>query len=477
MDPLWDIIALWATSEERRLAFAHIQSPPDPVKEIELPLYILESPRIRHDVHTLLVQVLPDFKKDEVVKLHSKTEHPLVFPPVQPQPPQKLVIATCIKVIEYLKSRYQGKQSGFYFYPFGAYTRIIFIIDADPDYSAEFALALATITTFAASVTTAERDLYIKVATMSSECIHQVTKELFESHSDNFRDFRPSQHDRGPKENRASEHRMKVRKEHAAGFMAALGEFDQWPPGIVTLFNIVQQKDMSHVFEDARTLLVSHGLMNKDKKTPVIRLPPRNFYSAVSYALLPVVEYDWRIAYFLSIPSSPLVTLIKAHLASTLTALSEMFHVITSDLERIQSFLTELRLKGGTYAWSSRSTLWAGLGLSRMVHGRTSSEATIPVAEGGIRVLPEFYTFHLHRVKSIRKTLVRKNVEVAKEDSVNEDVDEEHYSEISRDLLRAYVHQVAFAFTGDFQQGGLPTLYDFYTEESFETNLNLAMVN
>ncbi|KAM0546024.1 hypothetical protein ACHAPJ_011038 [Fusarium lateritium] len=55
----------------------------------------------------------------------------------------------------------------------------MFIIDADPDYAADFALALAAITTFARSMTESHTDMKIRVTTMSWEIIHDVTYELF----------------------------------------------------------------------------------------------------------------------------------------------------------------------------------------------------------------------------------------------------------------------------------------------------------
>ncbi|KAF4340192.1 hypothetical protein FBEOM_5889 [Fusarium beomiforme] len=475
MDPVWDNITRWAadTSEEKRLAFAHIQVSSDSAQETEVPLYIMESPDILNGDRTILVQVLPDLKKNAVVKSYSEPKHPLFFRPGQPR--QKLKVNSYLEEINHLKRQYQGKQLGFKFYPYGDYAHIIFIIDADPDYSAEFSLVLAAITTFSSSVATPARDLRVKVATMSSECIHEVTKELFKRHSKNFCEFRPSQLELEP-ENHTSERRMKIRNEQAVGFMAALDIFMDWPPGTQTLLNIVQEKEVSPIFQDGRSLLISHGYLNEDKKTPFIRLPDRYFSSPVCHALLPVVEFDWRIAYFLTLERTPLITLIKAHLAPVLTALSEVFQVKTSDLKAIQPFLKLFQLNGGPYAWSSRSTLWAGLGLSRMVHGRTSSEATLPVADGGISVFPEFDAFHSHSVNCILKILDNEDVKVAKV-VADEQVDEKIYNEISRDLLRAYVHQIAFAIPQDFHPGKLPTLYNFYTNEPFEPNLNLAVVD
>ncbi|KAJ4256780.1 hypothetical protein NW762_008876 [Fusarium torreyae] len=57
--------------------------------------------------------------------------------------------------------------------------RAMFIIEADPDYAADFALTLAAITTFAGSMTKTRADVRIRVATMSWGIIHDVTQALF----------------------------------------------------------------------------------------------------------------------------------------------------------------------------------------------------------------------------------------------------------------------------------------------------------
>jgi hypothetical protein len=60
--------------------------------------------------------------------------------------------------------------------------RIIFLLEADPDYSADYALALAAITTFALQKATNQSTVHIKVATVSWEPMHPVTRRLFQKY-------------------------------------------------------------------------------------------------------------------------------------------------------------------------------------------------------------------------------------------------------------------------------------------------------
>ncbi|KAF4987420.1 hypothetical protein FGRMN_10381 [Fusarium graminum] len=59
------------------------------------------------------------------------------------------------------------------------YARVLFIIDADPDYSAPFALALMAVTTFAGHMAGHRSGKSMRVVTLSWEKIHRITHELF----------------------------------------------------------------------------------------------------------------------------------------------------------------------------------------------------------------------------------------------------------------------------------------------------------
>ncbi|KAH7177309.1 hypothetical protein DER46DRAFT_621268 [Fusarium sp. MPI-SDFR-AT-0072] len=541
------------TNPDKRLSFAHIQGPPASPKAIKIPMEIIVSPRVRDGHHTFTVQVLPDFKRNAVVRGQNPWSPNLELEPDQPM----------LKAETYLELSSPDAVSD----------RILFIIDADPDYSAEDALALAAITTFAASRTTADSGLHIKVATISWECIHQVTRELFESYSESIFEFllrRPDPepiepvilktmpsdllkyatvsltNDSGPlclrfrdamhdaedlddwntmpsqwdpwirtsntkgncssisitellpschsvsilasptvrrvifdrrshqllqtflwvsaseelqqfswrsrvesyyypdvlcldhfKRHRATERRMKIRNEHAEGFMAALLEFTEWPPGIWELMRITQEKD-------------DQGQL---------QLPHRPITREAFYALLPEVNYDWRVAHFLSMHSSPFSTMVKAHLAPMLAAGNrhlELLHVRRFDSRTktaMQEFLNQCSLVCGAGACVRRSTLWAAKGLAGMIDEQPCPDATTPMAGDSIRVLTVASVW-LSGFNLVLNRVLREN-----------------------NLLQAYSHQVAFVSKKKLKEGELPKLYDFFTKRSFKPNLNLSVID
>ncbi|KAF5259910.1 hypothetical protein FOXYS1_9462 [Fusarium oxysporum] len=613
-----DDLVTWVidTSPDKRLSFAHIHGPPASAKAIKIPMEIIESPRIRDDHPTFIVQVLPDFKRNAVIRGQNTWSPNLELEPGQPM----------LKVETYLESESS---------PDAISDRILFIIDADPDYSAEYALALAAITTFAASRTTADSGLHIKVATISWECIHQVTRELFESYNGSIFEFSlrrsdpeptepvilktmPSDllkyatvsptNDSGPlclrfrdamhdaedlddwntmpsqwdpwirtsntkgncssiptsleqpgakiqmlhmdansriaellpschsvsilasptvrrvifdrrshqllqtflwvsaseelqqfswrsrvesyyypdvlcldhfKRHRATERRMKIRNEHAEGFMAALLEFTEWPPGIWELMRITQKKD--DVFNHGRDRLLFQGITNSEQGQ--LQLPHRPITREAFYALLPEVNYDWRLAHFLSMHSSPFITMIKAHLAPMLAAGNgplELLHVRRFDSRTktaMQECLNQCSLVCGAGAWVRRSTLWAAKGLAGTIDEQPCPDATTPMAGDSIRVLTVASAWLSGFNLVLNRVLRENNVEVEELGTIQESVNEQAYNQISRDLLQAYSHQVAFVSKKKLKEGELPKLYDFFTKRPFKPNLNLAVID
>ncbi|KAG5750848.1 hypothetical protein H9Q72_002983 [Fusarium xylarioides] len=520
--------------------------------------------------------------------------------------------------------------------------RIIILLEADPDYSAEYALALATITTFAQQKATNQRALHIKVATVSWESIHPVTKQLFHKYvsayssiseflltkyepylpdlvtlkdlpSDllkygtvsndsgslclRFRDAMydaedqderntvPSQWDpwiatfttkghyastpaemKEPEvklqmlhmnadsriaeplpscytvsilasptvprvifdrrshqllhtflwiseseerqqlswrvrvqsyhppdvlcldhftQNRATERRLKIRNEHAEGFMAALIDYMEWPQSIWELINIVRIKD--DVFNHIRDRFIFSGLSQTAENVP--KLPPRSLNANAFYAILPQLYYDSRVAHFLTTDTSPLITMLRVHLAPMLTAANgplELLHIqkLDSGIKiEIQECLIECSLVCDAGEWVRRSTLWATAGLAGMIDVDDDDvpcpRVMTPLADGSIRVLTVASAWLSEFSRGIDRLLRANGMQVQELASFRESVNEENYKEISRDLLRAYSHQVAFASKPKkkLKGGELPKLYDFMTKKPFNPNLNLAVID
>ncbi|KAF4493405.1 hypothetical protein FAGAP_10478 [Fusarium agapanthi] len=547
-----DDVITWVIDDNpnERLTFGHIQGPLASAKAIQLPRKILESPRILDHRRTIIVQVLPDFKRDAVVTGQGSWSPNLELEGGQHQP--QLTVET-----------YRDSD------------RIIFLLEADPDYSAEYALALATITTFARQKTTAQRALHIKVATVSWESIHPVTRQLFHGYVGLYGDiseflltkyepqpaqpvilkdipsdllqygtvsndsgslclrFRDAVHDAEDQDegnsvpsqwdpwmttsttnahcssipahlkqpgvqlqmihmdansriaellppyysvsifasptigrvifdrrshqllhtflwiseseeiqqlswrlrvqsyhppdvlcldhftkHRATERRMKIRNEQADGFMAALLDYTEWPPSIWDLIRILRTKD--NVFNHVRDRFLFQGLTLSTQDTP--RLPNGSFNADALYPVLPLVNYDSRVAHFLTLNTTPLITMIKVHLAPMLTAANEareLLHVQRLDSgikTAIQGCLNECSLVYDAGAWVRRSTLWATAGLAGMIDADDDDEpcprVTTPLADGSIRVLTVASTRFSEFCRAIHRSLRANGMEV-----------------------------------------------------------------
>ncbi|KAL7766681.1 hypothetical protein ACKLNR_004597 [Fusarium oxysporum f. sp. zingiberi] len=103
-----DDLVTWVidTSPDKRLNFAHIQGPSASAKAIKIPMEIIESPRIRDDHPTFIVQVLPDFKRNAVIRGQNPWSPNLEVEPGQPM----LKVETYLESVDHLKSSYRERK-------------------------------------------------------------------------------------------------------------------------------------------------------------------------------------------------------------------------------------------------------------------------------------------------------------------------------------------------------------------------------
>ncbi|KAF4956336.1 hypothetical protein FGADI_3913 [Fusarium gaditjirri] len=176
--------------------------------------------------------------------------------------------------------------------------------------------------------------------------------------------------------------------------------------------------------------------------------------------------------------------MMKTHLAPMLAmgnGLLELLHVrrfaSRADKTEMQECLNRCSLVCGAGTWVRRSTLWAAKGLAGMTDEQLCPNATTPMAGDRIRVLTAASAWSSEFSLVLNRVLRENNVEVEELATVQESVDELAYYHISRELLQAYSHQVAFASKKKLKDGELPKLYDFFTKRRFAPNLNLAVID
>ncbi|KAF4468935.1 hypothetical protein FALBO_4152 [Fusarium albosuccineum] len=141
LQPALEAIARWATHTHDTfdLKLGHIQGPPATAKGIKVPSGISQGIS-RRMPEMKVFHVVPGFKKDQVEGERAAS----------------------------------GRNMSA---PIGS--KALIILDADPDYSADFALALTAAASFAESATAQDDNAAMRVVTLSWEGIHQLTKKLF----------------------------------------------------------------------------------------------------------------------------------------------------------------------------------------------------------------------------------------------------------------------------------------------------------
>ncbi|KLP07248.1 uncharacterized protein FFMR_05801 [Fusarium fujikuroi] len=119
-----------------------------------------------------------------------------------------------------------------------------------------------------------------------------------------------------------SRRRMRFADEQLGGFLAALSELDKWPLGISNVMRLFDHRgEESQVAIDIGQRLIRQGILQKNSKsTTGLSLALPNESHQAFYNILPLVEYDHRLALFLSLKSKNLmVNKAKAQMAAIIS--------------------------------------------------------------------------------------------------------------------------------------------------------------
>ncbi|VZI14428.1 unnamed protein product [Fusarium fujikuroi] len=119
-----------------------------------------------------------------------------------------------------------------------------------------------------------------------------------------------------------SRRRMRFADEQLGGFLAALSELDKWPLGISNVMHLFDHRgEESQVAIDIGQRLIRQGILQKNSKsTTGLSLALPNESHQAFYNILPLVEYDHRLALFLSLKSKNLmVNKAKAQMAAIIS--------------------------------------------------------------------------------------------------------------------------------------------------------------
>ncbi|KAL7766631.1 hypothetical protein ACKLNR_004547 [Fusarium oxysporum f. sp. zingiberi] len=173
-DPWKDIfrdMARWALTDHPFM-FAHIQGQPATAKAIKVPLLLLDT-FVRLESNVDVIHITNATKKDQVRKEREKLSADMCFTTQGTKSIRTMDYAEATNMLKIVR-----RESSWYLPDIGNNAcAVVIIIEADPDYSAEYALALTTWTIMIKGHSTFNGRM--RLMTMSWEGVHDMTKAIW----------------------------------------------------------------------------------------------------------------------------------------------------------------------------------------------------------------------------------------------------------------------------------------------------------
>lgn len=238
---------------------------------------------------------------------------------------------------------------------------------------------------------------------------------------------------------------LDVENHHLGGFVAAVCDIGHWGFDVLAVLRCFVSAQQ-HLATAAYRLASQGILMSPTDMTLGMGLTPGKASAFIE--TLSLVGYDPRIAFFATTPSSnDVVATVKMQVAALLT---EGLDVVRIDQKAMstEAVLAE-RCWGYTRPLSLKGTMWLKLGLWKRLRnplqvGRT--QATPSVLEiDGVSIETAASLRIEKMLTKLGQTLPRHGVQVANEsiDLESAELNEAQCLELQRDLLSAYVFQLA----------------------------------
>ncbi|KAF5632115.1 hypothetical protein F25303_9519 [Fusarium sp. NRRL 25303] len=247
--------------------------------------------------------------------------------------------------------------------------------------------------------------------------------------------------------------RMRFADEQLGGFLAALSELDKWPLGIsnVTRLSDHREED-SQVAIDIEQRLIRQGILQHDSKSTTglsLALPKESHPSF--YNILPLVEYDHRLALFLSLKSkNPMVNTAKAQMAAIISGSNtncfEFAYKIAPEVHETSGAARIGLLKHVAHT----GTVMKGLGLIKTAISASRFSMLLPeiyIVDKQVRVYMDEVKHVMERCRLLLQVLSTcgYNVDEAMPFTQEEPegIEFDDFMEVWTYLLRAYTYQIA----------------------------------
>ncbi|KAF5689665.1 hypothetical protein FDENT_4309 [Fusarium denticulatum] len=274
--------------------------------------------------------------------------------------------------------------------------------------------------------------------------------------------------------------RMRFADDQLGGFLAALSELDKWPLGIsnvITLFD--PRGEESQIAIDIGQRLIRQGILQHDSTSTIglsLALPSET--QQAFYNILPLVDYDHRLALFLSIKSkNAMINTAKAQMAAIISGSNtNCFTFVyktapevheTSDAARIGLFKNV----------AHTGTVTKGLGLIKTAISASRFSMLLPeiyIIDKQVRVYMDEVKHVMERCRILLQVLktcgysVDEALPFTQEEP--EAIEFDVFMEVWGHLLRAYTYQIALVTVNE---EGEISIKDLVSQQRIEASFEV----
>ncbi|KAF5536544.1 hypothetical protein FMEXI_10279 [Fusarium mexicanum] len=250
-----------------------------------------------------------------------------------------------------------------------------------------------------------------------------------------------------------SRRRMRFADDQLGGFLAALSELDNWPLGISNVLRLFDPRgEESQIAIDIRQRLIQQGILQNDYKSTIgLSLAlPKETHEAF-YTILPLVDYDHRLALFLSIKSkNDMINTAKAQMAAIISGSNtNCFAFVYKVAPEVYETNNAARI-GLLKHVAHTGTIMKGLGFMKTAISATRFSMLLPeiyIVDKQVRVYMDEVKHIMERCRVLLKVLNTCGYSVDETPPFTEEEPEgiefDVFMEVWAHLLRAYTYQIA----------------------------------
>ncbi|KAF4956289.1 hypothetical protein FGADI_3866 [Fusarium gaditjirri] len=250
--------------------------------------------------------------------------------------------------------------------------------------------------------------------------------------------------------------RLRVRDEQFGGFLSALAEFDKWPLSMSKVVRLFDRGEESQVATDIEQRLIRQGILEYDAKSAIswsLTLPRET--QQAFYNVLPLVEYDHRLALFLSIKSkNPMINTAKAQMAAIISGSSTNCIDFGKTAPEVHETIDAARI--GLFKHVAHTgTVMQGLGIIKAAISASRFSMILPeiyLVEKQIRANMGEVKHVMERCRMLLEVLKACGYSVDEAlpfTQEEESIEFDQFMEVWSHLLRAYTYQIALVTVND----------------------------